>query len=199
MRGRNLNLEVGPLKIKWEGKRIIDGLKPVGSKYPSTAQAWRYRVQSTDNWSLVLAYLVFEGRQDKREIHTLECSDGTPEYIRMLKNRRRMSVSFDTDGGKDWVELSHVQPKDSECPTSEWPPNLKQATKDQLDKGAGFRLGSRIEHLGGSFGRRKDILEDSGRRRNYYCAAFPSNDHRIPILCYVATRVLALMQANQRS
>ena len=199
MKGRSLNLQVGPLEIKWEGEQIIDGLKAVGSKYPSTAQAWRYRVQSTNNWSLVLAYLIFEGRRDKREIHTLECSDGTPEYIRMLKNRRRMSVYFDTDGGKDWVELSYAQPKEPGCPASEWPPTLKQATKDQLDRSAGFRLGSRIEQLGGSFGHRKDILEDSGRRGNYYCAVFPHNDHRIPMLCYVATRVLALIRAHQHS
>lgn len=195
MRGRSLNLQVGSLEIKWARKLDIKKIQSV-NKVTSSAQAWRYRVQSTDSWSLVLAHLVFPG--GGREIHTLECSDGTPEYIRRLKHGLRMSVFHDRATGEDRVELSQAQPKDPEDPKSEWS-TRKKATEAQLDKGAGFRLGSRIEQLGGSFGLREDILGDSGQRRNYYCAAFPSNDHRIPILCYVATRVLALMQANQRS
>ena len=195
MKRRNLNFQVGSLEIKQARKLDIKKIQSV-NKVTSSAQAWRYRVQSTDNWSLVLAYLVFPG--GSREIHTLECSDGTPEYIRRLKHGLRMSVFHDRATGEDWVELSQAQPKDPEDPKSEWS-TRKKATEAQLDKGAGFRLGSRIEQFGGSFGIREDILGDSGRRRNYYCAAFPSNDHRIPILCYVATRILALMQANQRS
>jgi len=192
VKGRNLNLQVGSLEIKWAGKSVIQKTQSV-NKVPSSAQAWRYRMQSTDNWSLVLAYCVFPG--GSRDIRTIECSDGTPEYIRMLKNRRRMSVFLDTDRGKDWVELRHAQP---DSPGSEWP-TLRQADEIQLDQDAGFSLGSRIKQLGGSFGLREDILGDSGLHRNYYCAAFPRNDHRIPILCYVATRVLALIRAHQHS
>ena len=195
MRGRSFNLKVAPLEIKWVGKSIIKKTQSV-NKVPSSAQAWRYRVQSTDNWSLVLAYCVFPG--GSRDIRTIECSDGTPEYIRRLKHGLRMSVFHDRTTGVDWVELSQAQLKDPEDPKSEWS-TRKKATEAQLDKGAGFRLGSRIEQLGGSFGLREDILEDSGLHRNYYCAAFPHNDHRIPVLCYVATRVLALIRAHQRS
>lgn len=195
MRERGLNLKAGPLEIKWARKSVIKKIQSV-NKVTSSAQAWRYRVQSTDNWSLALAYLVFPG--GSREIHTLECSDGTPEYIRRLKHGLRMSVFHDRATGEDWVELSQAQPKDPEDPRSEWS-TRKKATEIQLDKGAGFRLGSRIEQLGGSFGLREDILGDSGLHRNYYCAVFPHNDHHIPILCYVATRVLALIRAHKLS
>ena len=201
MRGKNLNLEVGPLRIKWVDKSDIDGLKPVGSKYPSTAQAWRYKVQSPDNWSLVLAYLVFEGEQEKRDIRILECSDGTPEYIRRLRNGLRMSVSRVTGRGKDWVELSQAQPKRRDQfgqLGSEWS-TLKQAEEDQLDQGAGFRLRPRIQKLGGSFGLRKDILEEARTRNNYYCVIFLHNDHSIPISCYIATRVLPLLNQVQKT
>ena len=192
MRGRGLNLQVGSLEIKWAGKSAVKKTQSV-NKVPSSAQAWRYRVQSTDNWSLVLAYCVFPG--GSRDIRIIECSDGAPEYIRMLKNRRRMSVSLDTDRGKDWVELSHAQP---DSPGSEWP-TLRQADQIQLDQDAGFSLGSRIEQLGGSLGLRKDILGESKTRNNYYCAVLPHDDHRIPILCYIVTRVLALIRAHQHS
>ena len=195
MKGRNLNLQVGSLEIKkLEDESVINEIEAVDG-VPSSARAWRYRVQSTDNWSLVLAYLVFKGRQDRRDIRTLECSDGTPEYIRRLRNGLRMSVSHDRDNGKDWVELSRAEPKPR---GSEWS-TLKQASEDELDLGSGFCVGSRIEELSGSFGLHEDILGESDRRGNYYCAAFPHNEHSIPILCYVATRVLALLRANQNS
>ena len=108
-----------------------------------------------------------------------------------------MSVYHDTGRGKDWVQLSQAQP-DPDSHREEWS-TLKQASEDELDLGSGFYLASRIEELGGSFGLHEDILGESGRRGNYYCAAFPHNEHRIPILCYVATRVLALLRANQLS
>ena len=192
MRGKSLNLEIAPLEIKGADKSVIKETQSV-NKVPSSAEAWLYKMQSTDNWSLVLAYCVFPG--GSRDIRTIKCSDGTPEYIRMLKNRRRMSVNLDTDRGKDWVELSHAQPK---SPRSDWP-TLKQADEIQLDQDAGFRLGPRIEQLGGSFGLRKDILGESRTRNNYYCAVFPHGEHSIPILCYVVTRVLALIRAHQHS
>lgn len=195
MKGKNLNLQVGSLKIKWEEKSVIDGIKAVGDRDYSSAQAWRYRVQSPDNWSLVLAYLIFPG--GRRDIRTLECSDGTPEYIRRLKHGLRMSVYHDTGRGKDWVQLSQAQP-DPDSHREEWS-TLKQASEDELDLGSGFCVGSRIEELSGSFGLHEDILGESDRRGNYYCAAFPHNEHSIPILCYVATRVLALLRANQNS
>lgn len=197
MKGRSLNLQVGSLEIKWVRKSVIDGIKAVGERDYSSAQAWQYGVQSPDNWSLVLAYLVFEGRRDKRDMRILECSDGTPEYVRRLKHGLRMSVYCDTGTGKDWVQLSQAQP-DPSSHREEWS-TLKQASEDELDLGSGFYLGSRIEELGGSFGLHEDILGESERQDNYYYAIFPHNDHRIPILCYVATRVLALIRAHQLS
>ena len=59
MKGRNLNLQVGSLEIKWVGKSVIDGIKAVGDRDYSSAQAWRYRVQSPDNWSLFSPILSF--------------------------------------------------------------------------------------------------------------------------------------------
>ena len=195
MRGRSLNLKVDPLKIKWEGKSPIDGIKAVGDRDYSSAQAWQYRVQSPDNWWLILAYLVFERRRDKRDIRILECSDGTPEYIRRLKRGLRMSVYRYTGRGKDWVELSQAQPT-PDSHREEWS-TLKRASEEKLNLGSGFCLSSRIEDLGGSFGLHKDILGESERRNNYYCAISPHNDHGIPVLCYIATRVLALIRANE--
>ncbi len=195
MKGKSLNLEARSLKIKWAGKSVIDGIQAVGDRDYSRAQAWRYRVQSPDNWSLVLAYLVFPG--GSRDIRILECSDDTPEYIRRLKRGLRMSVYRDTGRGKDWVELSQAQPDPDSY--REERSTLKQADEIQLDQDAGFSLGSRIEQLGGSLGLRKDILGESKTRNNYYCAVFPHDDHRIPILCYIVTRVLALIRAHQRS
>ena len=195
MKERNFNLQVGSLQIKGVENSVVDGIKAVGDRHYSSTQAWRYQVQSPDNWSLVLAYFVFPG--GSRDIRILECSDGTPEYIRRLKHGLRMSVYHDTGRGKDWVRLSQAQP-DPDSHREEWS-TLKQASEDELDLGSGFYLGSRIEELGGSFGLYEDILGESERRGSYYYAVFPHNDHRIPILCYVATRVLALIRAHQLS
>lgn len=191
MKGKRVSLKVGPLTIKGTGSSDIHGVSAVGSRDDSSAEAWRYAVQSPDNWSLTLTYLVFRW---SREVRMVGYSDGTPEYLRMLKNRKRMSVYFDPDREKDWVELSHAEPKNPGS-DSFWP-TLKQADTWQLDRDAGFRFGTRIERLGGSLGRRQDLLGEARTRNNYQCAVFPHDDHRIPILCYVVTRVLALIRAH---
>jgi hypothetical protein len=189
MKSKRINLRVGPLLLRYKRRTPIKS-SPIGGK-PKVGSAWLYELLSPEDWNITLAYVEFD--HNKRDIRCLEYSETAPDVLHRLTHGLRMAVYRDVNKKKDWIELSQARLKDQIRP--KWS-NLRCASGAELSKGAGFDLGAKLRKMGASFGPREKIIKDNSRRRYYFCATFPYNDHRIPLIAYTATRVLALLNCS---
>lgn len=69
--------------------------------------------------------------------------------------------------------------------------NLKKASQEQLDDGAGIDVDAVLAEAGGEVGLSEMMLGDESRRRRQ-CCAFPSASSLPPVASYVLTRLLPL-------
>lgn len=105
------------------------------------------------------------------------------------RGRLRLSV-FSHSLQQSWIELRQARIKRGS--PEQWS-NLFQATKAELDQGAGVDLFALLQHAGAQCsGYRATILKDTSRRKNYICTLFPKHNCLVPVVAFVATRVLPL-------
>jgi len=134
-----------------------------------------------------LSYVSFES--GSRDVRVCDEIEGT-QALRRLEHGLRMSVyKVPSETGVDWAELS--QARINLRKPNKWS-NLFKANRQQLEQGAGFDvLGFLEEHGALRTGKKQDLIGE-GQRATYLCVVFPSSNLLVPVLAYVATRILPL-------
>jgi hypothetical protein len=171
----------GGLSIRFTGQRTIEGKTVQGAD--SRGPARIYEVRGPGNFRLEVVDVSWQ--TSERDVRSLDCSDGPKRLYRLIRGCR-MSVCgcgvshcwaelsqarLDADGDKDWT-------------------NLRKATMDQLNAGAGTRVREALVALGATVDTRAELIGDSGLRRSYLCAMFPVENVHLPVVCYAITRVM---------
>jgi hypothetical protein len=172
-------------RVSLKEQRKITANPVVGSS--EAAMAHIYSCEHIDGWTLDIAYMVFPHSQC-RDVRCLEYSNA-PIYLHRLQNGLRMSIKEFGDDA-DWLELSQARMDKTKTPG--WS-NLKMASINDLNKGAGFSINKIPGILQAEVGLREDILEDSSTRRNYLCILFDKDNQVIPISAYLMSRVYPLI------
>jgi hypothetical protein len=126
----------------------------------------------------------------ERDIRAIGKVRGPMPLRRLERGSLRMSVS-PLEGGKAWVELSQARIKPHTL--NRWS-TLKKASKEQLDEGSGIDTLEALYTAGAErIGEKKTLLGESGRRSTYHCAIFDGSNVVFPVVAFVLTRVLPLL------
>ena len=179
-----VNIEVGAASIS-----LADGQVEVSGQAFSgevlTGLASGASVTTADGAVLEVGHV--DWSSGERDVRTFSRLTGPTVYDRLTKGCR-LGVSRAGEDGLWMCELGIVTYHADKQPTviQAKPEDLQQVLRgdvaDQL-KQAGAR----------AFGRREDILGDTGRRRNYLAVTFSDVAAPVPFVAYVLTRVLPLM------
>jgi hypothetical protein len=177
------SIELGPLWIRFRADPYPwSGTPAAGGEYQS-GNALAAGVIGPGGIALDLGVIAWK---NSREVAALDCYDSPPR-IQRLGHGGRIGIRPEA-GGKEWMEL-----RVSRMTTPEWSTEYR-TTADELETVCRMKVGSSLRALGAlSFGRRGDVLADSGRRRNDLAVVFPADDARVPIAAYCAVRVLPLL------
>jgi hypothetical protein len=124
----------------------------------------------------------------ERDVRATEATG--PKAIRGLDSGRlRLSVSS-LIGGRLWLELSQARVNPQ---TSDSHSNLFQASLKELDEGAGLSVLTILESYGVEVDTRRKLSIPGKHRDGYYCAVFDPSQKELPIIAFVLTRVLPLI------
>ena len=125
----------------------------------------------------------------ERDVRALETSG--PPQIDHLKMRLRLEVQeLDSDAKKLKIDLRQARVR---LNTENLWSNLYKADEDDHDRGAGIDVAGLLSEHGADVGHRAALLGDRGPTRNRLCAVFPPSAEQVPIVAFVATRVLPLL------
>jgi len=183
-------VDIGSLRIAFKGKSRISAESIISAKH--TIETTKYELtHNKAGWSIILGYMPFP---DAKDIRCLEYSNTAPDGLHRLCHGLRMAIYYNETINWEWVELSQARLKQGISP--DWS-NLFKASEGELNRGSGLDVRSLMMNLGASFGERASVLGDKGKRRSYYCAAFPVDNQIVPLVAYAATRVLPLMRRCQ--
>ena len=175
---------VGDLSVQFESKDTVDATPITGPT--QSAERHLYVITHKSGWQIYLAYMSF---QESNDIRCVDYTDDTPDSLHRLKHGLRMSV-YPFDNETEWSELSQARIKDSTTPN--WS-NLKQATIDELNNGAGLDVQKLLGNGNVALGRREVLLADDSKRKNYLCIKFARKDHRVPLIAFIVSRTLPLI------
>lgn len=179
------DFEFADFRVSLKNSKKITANPVVGSS--EYALAHIYSCEHIDGWSLDIAYIIFPHSQC-RDVRCLEYSNA-PTCLHRLQNGLRMSIKELGDDA-DWLELSQARVDKTKTPN--WS-NLKMASINDLNKGAGFSVNQIPGILQSEIGLREDILEDVSNRKNYLCILFEKDNQKIPISAYLMSRVYPLI------
>jgi hypothetical protein len=146
-------------------------------------QASPARVTTADGAVLEVGHV--DWSSGERDVRTFSRLTGPTVYDRLTKGCR-LGVSR-LDDGLWMCELGIVTYHPHKQPT------VIQATPEDLEQVLGGDVRDQLEEAGArAYGRREDILGDSGRRRNYLAVTFADVAAPVPFVAYALTRVLPL-------
>ena len=118
-----------------------------------------------------------------------------PRFLPRLERGLRISLyPFPKHTRNLWIELSQakIDPKSIESQTY-WS-NFYKATQQELNHGAELDTFKILLEAGAEeIGRKVNILNNTGGRKSFLCAVFDKNNSLFPVVVYVLTRVLTLM------
>lgn len=178
-------MQIGDFKIIDEGRAWIHASR-VGSQEQVGVFTHLFGAAHHDGWHAQVGVLEFDTGWDVR---CLEVSKGAPEAVYRLLHGLRMSLYDGPSSGERWAELSQARIDPEVVPP--WS-NLKKASQEQLDDGAGIDVDAVLAEAGGEVGTRERMLDDESRRRGYLCCVFPCSSSLPAVASYVLTRILPL-------
>jgi superfamily II DNA or RNA helicase len=156
------------------------------SRQTSDGIANIYEVFDDAGVDLLIADVTFENGD--RDVRLLDAGESDPIFERLAQGLRLGVRSF---GDVLCVDLGQTRVTDSHS-ARPWS-QVYIASNDDLDAGFGGSVEAALRSLGAAdFGQRKDVIDDTSPRRNYYCVTFPRGAHLVPLAAYVATRVAPL-------
>ena len=125
----------------------------------------------------------------ERDIRALDPSG--PPQIDNLKMRLHLQVQkFGGNRNKLTIDLRQARVR---LDTDNLWSNLYKADESEHARGAGIDVAGLLNDYGADVGRCAALLGDSSPTGNRLCAVFPGSAEQIPIVAFVATRVLPLL------
>ena len=126
----------------------------------------------------------------ERDIGALNPSG--PPQIDNLKMRLHLQVQkFGGNRNKLTIDLRQARVR---LDTDNLWSNLYKADESEHARGAGIDVAGLLNDYGADVGRCAALLGDSSPTGNRLCAVFPGSAEQIPIVAFVATRVLPLLK-----
>jgi len=146
-----------------------------------------YEVMDGKGMAIEVVYVKWENGEE--DVRATKVVGGSRALRRLEPSRLRMGI-YEFNNEVWWVELSQAQIKRED--PNRWS-TRRLATLDQLNAGAGIDLESKLAEVGSiDVGPKALVINDLGRRRNYYCAIFPAGNMTCPVAAFVLTRILPL-------
>lgn len=126
---------------------------------------------------------------DERDVRATEAPH--PKAVRRLDTGSlRLSVNR-LPNQRVWVELSQARINAGDPGQHS---NLKKASQAELDEGAGLSVSAVLMRYGAEAVDTRGNLHIPGQqRRNFFCAVFDPANQELPIISFVLTRVLSLV------
>ena len=177
---------LGPFELVPDGVRTVEKRPVGGTTHDNEARAEVWRVRHRDGWYVEIGFLTFVGGQ--QQIQGLDYSEDAPKPLHRVARALVMGVTIDTSG-RQFLELSQAQLDAYEPP---YRSQLKKATEEELDAGAGCSVSAELQQLGLRIGTREDVLGDTGNRKGYMCTLLPPGNEEAAVVAFVLTRVLPL-------
>ena len=181
----------GDLKIRLTGKikkidkgQTINGVSCLGTQKI-------YQVHK-DGVKLDLGYTTWaNGERDLRTAYRVK----GPVALRRLERGLRLQINppgnFGTGQNFDYVILKQARIKNGTF--NKWS-TLCKANRKSLDKGSGLKAFNILESAGALYlGTKEELFGAKDRNRSFLCAKFNKNDELFPIVAFVVTRVLPLI------
>ena len=130
----------------------------------------------------------------ERDIRTAYRVKG-PVALRRLERGLRLQINPSSNSGTgqnfDYVILKQARIKNGTF--NKWS-TLCKANKEGLDRGSGLDSFKILESAGAIYlGTKEELFGASDRNRSFLCAKFEKNDDFFPIVAFVVTRVLPLI------
>jgi len=149
----------------------------------TTANGFVYKITlGTESYLEVAVMTWMNGEQDVRVIKAVN----VPESLERLKHGLRIGIH--KSGRLRWIELAQARMKSANWSTA------YRASKSELDQGANLKVVRLLKKAGAvEIGTKEKVLGNSGRKRFYLCSTFKNNSNSVPIVAYVLTRILPIM------
>lgn len=179
-------IEVGAVKIWREGQSTtISGESCSGAR--QRGDNTLYLATGPEELEITIADTCWENGE--RDIRALETSG--PPQIDHLKMRLRLEVQeLDSDAKKLKIDLRQARVR---LDTDRLWSNLYKADEDRHALGTGIDIARTLHQLGANVGPRGTLLGERGQPQNQLCAVFPCEAQQVPIVAFVTTRVLPLL------
>ncbi|HBZ35761.1 MAG TPA: hypothetical protein DEO33_05015 [Rikenellaceae bacterium] len=140
-----------------------------------------------DRIDIRLGYAIFV--TGERDIRTLDIQQEFNTFDR-LKHGLRLAIQPIPDNPrKFYAELRQAYPKDIFDKHETLHPTTSEI---DLDQGAGLSLFGELKKAGAEVGTKQELLGDTGKRSPYLCASFSKENLWVPIIIYIATRILPI-------
>lgn len=140
-----------------------------------------------DRIDIRLGYAIFV--TGERDIRTLEIEKEFNTFDR-LKHGLRLAIQPIPDNPrKFYAELRQAYPRDNFDKHETLHPTMSEF---DLDQGAGLSLFGELKKAGAEVGTKQELLGDTGKRSPYLCASFSKENLWVPIIIYIATRILPI-------
>lgn len=174
-------MKVGTVDVRLaEERQLVEGRTL--SDQPSSGVRDLYVI--TDRGGLIATVADTRWDANERDVRMISCEG--PDRFHNLKDALRLSVKESSQGRLVCdLRLARVKLND---PTLS--PALYLAGVDEIERGSGVALASQLESMRAEVGVRADLLDDTSNHRNGACVAFPEDETMVPVLAYIATRIL---------
>lgn len=146
------------------------------------AQPW---VVDGPDWELLLSDVQWQnGERDIRCVGGVDL----PVPLRRLTHGLRIGVHTDGPISLMTLRLAYLE---SERP--DWP-RIRRTNLEELCAVTGFDVAATLLECGACMiGSREEVVFDVGRQRREFCVSFPSDNSLVPVVAYVLTRVVPIL------
>lgn len=128
------------------------------------------------------------------DVRAVRVEGGTRALRRLEHSSLRLGIR-ELEDDYSCVELRQARVKAND--PSQWS-SVRQATKEQLDEGSGLDVFHILRDAGArDIGIKEQILLASDKTKNRLCAIFEADNRILPVVAFVITRVLPLLNEYQ--
>jgi len=180
--------KIGPLSlILSDASYVLREMETVSGRV-AAGQGPQYEINGPQSTHLSVIDVTWEtGERDVRAL----LAEGTKAVRRLDTGALRMSVSPVPGQVLVWTELSQARIRPGAVDRRS---SLKKATIGQLDCGAGLDVTRALREASAILIDSRDVvLGDTSGRRAYLCATFPVSRMHGPVVAFLLTRVLPLL------
>ena len=179
-------IEVGVVKIWPAGRSTTTSRKPC-SGARQRGDNTLYLATGPDELEISIADTRWQNGE--REIRAVDAS-GPPQIDNLPK---RLQLQIQKTGGNPNNLMIDLKQARVRLDTDKLWSNLYQADETEHAWGAGIDVLGLLNDYGADVGSRAALLDDKGPIRNRLCAVFPRSAEQIPMVAFVATRALPLL------